>query len=181
MGPTAAMSGHPAGAPPASRTSLDRQGIDLCDDLLARNHPSPGQELARDPLDAAAGVSSAVEQRDLHLRLGADDFDLADVVRRLAHAIQRHLHEFGDIGAAGAGADAEQAAIGEGPVKSVDRIGKAAGFTHLVPEPRGQPAAENMREEVDGVIARILEREARQPENDIGLFELARMRRSPPV
>ena len=44
------------------------------------DQPAPGQELAGDPLDAAAGRLQRGEQRDLHLRLGADHFDVADVV-----------------------------------------------------------------------------------------------------
>ena len=109
---------------------------------------APGQDLARDALDAAAGRLQGGEKGYLHLRLGADQLDLADVLRRLDHAVERHVHQLSHIRSRRSGADAEEAAIGEGPVERIDGIGEAAGLAHLMPEARGQPAAENMGEEV---------------------------------
>ena len=120
------------------------------------------------------GLSSAASSADLHLRLGAGDFDLLDVVRGAARVQSSvTVDEFGHVGRAGAGADAEQAAIGERPVEGVDRVGEAAGLADLVPKPRGQAAAEHVGKQMGGVVAGSLKEQPGKPEHEVGLFEPA--------
>ena len=65
----------------------------------------------------------------------------------------RDLDQLRQIGRGRAGADAEQAAIGERPVEGVDLVGEAALLAHFVPKPRGQSAAEHLGEHMRRVEA----------------------------
>src|SRR5688572_20925629 len=75
-----------------------RDGIDLGNNLLARNHATPGQKLAGDALDPPPGALESRKKADLHLRLGTGDLDLVDVGRGAPRALQGHIDQFGDIG-----------------------------------------------------------------------------------
>ena len=129
IGPIAAIVGAPAKQRATGGADLlDRHGIDLRDDLLARDDAAPGQELARDPLDAAAGRLERGEQRRPSSAPWRGRSRPRRCPRRPARAAEGHLHQLRHVRPGGAGADAEQAAIGEGPVEGLrsNRRGRAS-------------------------------------------------------
>jgi hypothetical protein len=100
---------------------------------VARDDAPEGEELAGGALDAPSRRLEGGEQGDLELGLGAGDLGFFHVAHRSPGARGRHLHKLGQVGPRGAGADAEQAAIGERPMEGIDAVGEAALLAHLVP------------------------------------------------
>src|SRR5829696_6101058 len=90
-------------ARPGGPDLVDRDGVDLGDDLLARDDAAPGEKLAGVALDPTGRALEGREQRHLELRLGARDLGLVDVGDGGASAVERHLDELDDVGGGGAG------------------------------------------------------------------------------
>ena len=101
--------------------------VDALDRLLERNGAAPQDLLAGD----LAGARRRAFER--HQQAGADlvahplDLVVGDGVGGAAQFVEHDIDEIVDLVAAGRRGNAENAAVGEGPVEGIDRIAKARG------------------------------------------------------
>ena len=110
----------------------------------------PGQLLA-----TAAGAFQRHQQAGLHLRAGAGQFGLGHAGLHLAQLLERHRHQLLRLALAGAGIDAEQAAIHVGRGEGIDRIDQPALLPDLLEQARGHAAAQQGGEHHRGVVVRV--------------------------
>ncbi len=148
-------------------------GVDLAQHFLGRDDPPEGLDLACQLLTAAAGAFLRHQQARLQLRAGAAEFRLRDMGLDLAQFSQHDRHQFGDLAFAGAGVDAEQAAVLERRGKRVDRIHQSALFANLLEQPRRHAAAQERRKQHGRVIIRIGIAHGGEPEDHVHLVEVA--------
>lgn len=78
---------------------------------VGRDHAAEHLHLARQLLDPAAGAFQRHQQAGFHLGAGAGEFGVRHLGLHLAQFLQRDGHQFLGLAFAGAGIDAEQAAI----------------------------------------------------------------------
>ena len=87
--------------------------------------------------------------------------------------VAQRRHEFRRLVLAGAGIDAEQAAVAIAVGKGMDRVDEAALLAHLLEEARRHAAAERRRQHRGGVIVGVVEHEPGEPEHQVQLLEVA--------
>ncbi len=112
-------------------------------------------------------------QARLELGAGAHQLLLARLLDQLQELVAHDGHQLGDLLLAGAGVDAEQAGIGVARGEGEDRVGEAALLAYLLEQSRRHAAAEHGREDLKRVEVVIEIRERRQPEQQMGLLEVA--------
>ena len=90
-------------------------------------------------------------------------------------------HQLRDLVFAGAGIDAEDAAVAVRMREGVDRIDEAALLADLLEEPRGHAAAQRGREHVRRPVVGSACGTPREAEDEMHLFEVAVLADSPPA
>ena len=118
----------------------------------------------------AAGRSSPISRPDLQLRLGAGHFLGTGRLGDRRHFAGDNGRQLGGLGLAGAGIDADHAAIGEGMREGVDRIAQPALLTHFLEQPRGHAAAQRGRIDLGRIDVRIGAGDPGKSVGDMHLF-----------
>ena len=98
------------------------------------------------------------------------DLLVGDGLGGLAQFVEDHRQQFGDLVLAGRGGDAEDAAVGKGPVEGIDRVAEAALFAHFLEQARAHAAAEDRGQNLRGVEAVGIVGAALEAEDDMGLL-----------
>ena len=79
--------------------------------------------------------------------------------------------ELGKLAPAARGIKAEQAGVGIGPVEGMDRIGEAALLAHFLEQARGHAAADDIGEDMRGILILIGVGHALEADDDMSLLE----------
>ncbi len=140
-------------------------------DLLERERLAVDEGLPRQLLDARHRRFERGERRDFHLRPGAPNLGLVEIVGGLAETIERGGDEFAGLAGRAAGVEAEQAGLRIAPVERVDRIGEAALLAHFLKQPRRHAPARRGREHLRRVMRFRGHAAAFERDDDVALLE----------
>src|SRR6516165_10146368 len=110
---------------PASHDTVDRSIVDRFDapdDLQWIERRAVNQEMLRQLFATCRGALERHQQTRLYLRLGTVELDRGQPVLETEDLLAHRRQEFGRLGFAGAGIDAEQSAVAVTMDKRVDRV-----------------------------------------------------------
>ena len=144
--------------------------VDAVDRFLQRNGAAPKDLLPGQLAGARGRAFQRHQQAGANLIAHALDLVLGDGFGDKTQFVEDDRHQFAHLLLAGGRGNAEDTAIGEGPVKSIDRIAQAPLFADLLEKTRAHAATKDGGENLHGVKAFGIIGASFETKHDMGLF-----------
>src|SRR5690554_1485662 len=144
--------------------------IDAVDRLLQRNGTPPDDLLARQLAGPRRGTFQRHQKPGTDLVADPHHLFISDALGGTAKLVEYYRQQLPHLFLAGGGCDAEDAAVGKGPMEGVDGVAETALLADLLKQPRTHAAAKDGGEDLYGVEAVGVVGAAFQAENDVGLL-----------